>query len=95
MVSKKQKKILIKTPEQIEGIKKSSRLAAATLDMIAPYMKPGISTEELDQMCNAFILANGGKSACIGYHGYPRYTCISANDTICHGIPSKSEILKE
>ena len=88
-------KIIIKTPEQIEGIRKSSRLAASVLRMIEPYIKPGISTEELDQICNTFILNNGGKSACIGYNGYPRYTCISANDVICHGIPSKKEILKE
>lgn len=91
----KQPKIRIKTPEQIEWIRKSSRLAAATLDMIAAYVKPGISTEELDQICNTFIVTNGGISACLNYHGYPRYTCISLNDTICHGIPSKKEILKE
>lgn len=88
-------KIIIKTPEQIEGIRKSSRLAASVLQMIEPYIKPGVSTEELDQICNTYILNNGGISACIGYHGYPRYTCISANDVICHGIPSKKEILKE
>lgn len=88
-------KIIIKTPEQIEGIRKSSHLAASVLDMIEAYIKPGVSTEELDQICNTYILNNGGKSACIGYHGYPRYTCISANDVICHGIPSKKEILKE
>jgi len=91
----KKPKIIIKTPEQIAGIRKASQLAAATLDMITPYVKPGISAEELDQLCNAYILAHGGKSACIGYHNYPRYTCISLNDTICHGIPEKSIILKE
>ena len=63
--------------------------------MIGAYVKPGISTEELDQICNTFILAHGGISACINYHGYPRYTCISINDTICHGIPSKKEVLKD
>ena len=91
----KQPRIIIKTPEQIEGIRKSSRLAASVLNMIESYIKPGISTEELDQICNTYILNNGGISACIGYHGYPRYTCISANDVVCHGIPSKKEILKE
>ena len=44
---------------------------------------------------NNFILSHGGVSACIGYNGYPKYTCISLNDTICHGIPSKNEILKD
>jgi methionyl aminopeptidase len=58
-------KIIIKTPEQIEGIRKSSRLAASVLNMIEPYIKPGVSTEELDQICNTYILNNGGISACI------------------------------
>lgn len=91
----KQTKIIIKTPEQIEGIRKSSRLTANVLKIIESYIKPGVSTEELDQICNTYILNNGGKSACIGYNGYTRYTCISANDVICHGIPSKKEMLKE
>lgn len=91
----KQPRIIIKNPEQIEGIRKSSKLAASVLKMIEPYIKPGVSTEELDQICNTYILNNGGISACIGYHGFPRYTCISANDVVCHGIPSKKEILKE
>ena len=87
--------IIIKTPDQISGIRKASHLTAMTLDMIGQYVKPWVSTEELDHICNEFILRNGWKSACIGYHGYPKYTCISSNDTICHGIPSKNEILKE
>lgn len=89
------KKIYIKTPEQIEWIRKASRLAAQTRDMIEPYIKPGVSTEELDHIMNRFIQASGGKSACIGYNGYPKYTCISLNDTICHGIPNKNELLQE
>ncbi len=51
-------KILIKTPEQIAGIKKASKLTAMTLDMIGAYVKPGISTLELDNIMNAFILKN-------------------------------------
>jgi methionyl aminopeptidase len=87
------KKIIIKTPTQIEGIRKASLLAAATRDMIEPYIKPGVSTEELDHIMNRYIMANGGKSACIGYNGYPKYTCISLNEVICHGIPSRNEII--
>lgn len=71
--------------------------------MIGEHIRPGISTEELDHIANSFILANGGKSACINYlgsnqwgkGGYPKYNCISLNEVICHGIPSKNEILKE
>ncbi len=93
--AKRQSGIIIKTPEQIEGIRKSSKLAAATLDMIAGYIKPGITTEELDNVCNAFILKNGGVSACIGYNGYPKFTCISIGDVVCHGIPNGKTILKD
>ena len=98
-------KILIKTPEQIEGIRKAGKLTAMTLDMIGTYVRPGVSTLELDQIMNTFILANGGTSACIDYLGnnkwgkwptaYKRCTCISLNDVICHGVPRADEILRE
>lgn len=85
----------IKNEKDIIWIKEASIIAADTLSMIEKYVKVGISTEELDQICNAFIQKKWWKSACIWYHWYPRYTCISLNDTICHWIPSKWEILKE
>lgn len=87
--------VIIKTKEQIEAIKKASLLTAQTLDMIWKYVKAWVRTEELDNICNDFILKNGGKSACIWYHGFPKYTCISLNSTVCHWIPNKNEILKE
>lgn len=98
-----QRKIIIKNPREIEGIRRASRLAAATLDMIGQYVRPGISTEELDHICNAFIIENGGKSACIDYlgnnrwgkGGYPKCTCISRNEIICHGIPNAEELLQD
>lgn len=86
--------IRIKTPQQIEGIRKASLLTAQTLDMIWKYVKAGISTQELDTICNDFIIKNGWVSACIWYHWFPKYTCISLNDTVCHWIPNKNEILK-
>lgn len=96
-------KILIKTPEQIEWIRKAAKLTAMTLDMIGQYVQAWISTLELDNIMNAFVLKNGWVSACIDYlwankygkWGYPRSTCISLNDVICHGIPRADEILKE
>jgi len=96
-------KILIKTPLQIEWIRKAGKLTAMTLDMIGQYVRPWVSTLELDNIMNAFIIKNGGVSACIDYQwnnkwgkwGYPRCTCISLNDVICHGIPKADEILKE
>ncbi len=96
-------RILIKTPEQIEWIRKAGKLTAMTLDMIGSYVKAWVSTLELDTIMNTFILSNGWKSACIDYKWnnkwgkgwYPRCTCISLNDVICHGIPRADEILKE
>ncbi len=88
------KNIIIKNDSQIEWIRKACKIAAQTLSMIWTYIKPWISTEELDHICNAFIIKSWWKSACIGYNWYPKYTCISLNDTICHWIPSKNEILK-
>lgn len=96
-------KILIKTPVQIEWIRKASRLTAMTLDMIGQYIRAGVTTLELDTIMNAYIQKNGGISACIDYlggnkygkWGYPRCTCISLNDVVCHGIPREDEILKD
>ncbi len=96
-------KIIIKTPEQIEWIRKAGRLTAMTLDMIGSYVRVWVSTLELDNIMNTFILSNWGVSACIDYKWgnkwgkgwYPRSTCISLNDIICHGIPRADEILKE
>lgn len=97
--------IIIKTPEQIAGIKKASELTARTLDMIGQYVKAGVSTLDLDNIMNTFIVSNGGKSACLHYLGnntwgkspnaYKRATCISLNDVVCHGIPSAETILKD
>lgn len=97
--------ILIKNPQQIEWIKKASRLTAMTLDMIGKYIKPWVSTLELDNIMNTFILSNGWVSACMNYAGnnvwnksaasYKRCTCISLNDVVCHWIPSAKTILKE
>lgn len=87
--------IIIKNEKEIHGIKKASILSAKILDDITEYIKPWVSTEELDNLMNKWILEAKAKSACIGYHGFPKFTCISLNSTVCHWIPSKKEILKE
>ncbi|MBI9069081.1 MAG: type I methionyl aminopeptidase [Salinivirgaceae bacterium] len=87
--------IIIKNLEQIEGIRKSSQLAGQTLNFIEEYVKPGIHTEYLDDLMAQFIQDNGAISATLDYHGYPKSSCISPNNVICHGIPSKNTILKE
>lgn len=89
------KTILIKNKKDIDWVRKAWYLSAWCLDYIGQFVKPWITTLELDDLCNDFILKNWWKSACIGYHWYPRYTCISVNEVVCHWIPSKSIRLKE
>jgi len=85
-------KIIIKTPEQIEGIFRSSQLAAKTLKAVEPFVKPGVTTEFLNKVCADFMRDHGAKAATLGYHGYPKESCISVNDVICHGIPGPYEL---
>ncbi|MDP1725918.1 MAG: type I methionyl aminopeptidase [Bacteroidota bacterium] len=85
-------KIIIKTPEQIEGIKKSSIVAAQTLKAVIPFVKPGVSTGFLNKVCTDFIRDHKAIPATLGYHGYTKETCISVNDVICHGIPGSYEL---
>lgn len=87
-------KIVIKTPEQIDGIRKSAQLAAKTLDFAEQFVKEGMNTEYIDDKIEEFIRSHGAIPATLGYNGYPKSSCISPNNIICHGIPSKEMILK-
>ena len=88
-------KITIKNSEEINKMRIAGKLAAEVLEMITPHVVPGVSTGELDDMCYDFI-TNEQKSipANVGYRGYKKTICSSINQVICHGIPSKSKILK-
>ena len=88
-------KIVIKTPEQIEGIRQSALLAAKTLDHAEQFVKEGVHTEFIDDKIEEFIRSHGAIPATLGYNGYPKSSCISPNNIICHGIPSKETILKK
>lgn len=77
----------VKTASEIRKMERAGKLAAEALQHAGSYVAPGITTEELDQIANDFILSRGAKSACIGYHGYPKATCVSVNEVICHGLP--------
>ncbi|MGN1230836.1 MAG: type I methionyl aminopeptidase [Anaerotignum sp.] len=85
---------MIKTPEQIAGIRKAGVLNTAALDLVQENIKEGMSTEDINTLVHEFITSNGGTPATLGYYGYPKSLCTSVNDVICHGIPSKDEILK-
>ncbi|MBN1379449.1 MAG: type I methionyl aminopeptidase [Gammaproteobacteria bacterium] len=84
----------LKTAEEIEKMRLAGRLAAEVLEMIEPYVQPGISTAELDRICHDYIVNHqGGIPAPLNYRGYPKSICTSVNHQICHGIPSE-RILK-
>ncbi len=88
--------ITLKTEQDIEKLRISGRLAAQVLEMIGEYVKPGVSTEYLDDICHDFIV-NTQKviPANVGYYGYTKTTCISPNEVVCHGIPSPNTILQD
>ena len=87
--------ILIKTPSQIDGIRASSKLAAATLKYTASFIKPGISTEFLNKKAHDYIIAHQAIPAPLNYGGFPKSICTSVNNVVCHGIPSEKEILRQ
>ncbi len=76
-------------------MRRAGRVAAATLDFIAPQVVAGVSTAALDRACDEFMRAQGAVPATIGYHGYRHATCISVNHVATHGIPSDGKILAE
>ena len=87
--------IIIKTAEQIEGIRQSSKLAGEILVYIADFVKEGVSTGYLDQLIHNYTISHGAIPATLNYSGFPKSCCISPNDVICHGIPSEDVILKK
>ena len=83
------RRITIHKPEDFAGMRRAGRLAAEALDMIAPHVRPGATTAELDRLCHEFILAHGAVPAPLGYRGYPKSICTSINHVVCHGIPGE------
>lgn len=83
----------IKTPDQIEKMRIAGRLAADVLEMIAPHVEPGITTEALDRICHDYMVnVQGCIPAPLNYHGFPKSICTSVNEVVCHGIPSQKTL---
>ncbi len=80
------------TPEEIQKMRTVCQMAARVLNHTGKFVREGITTNELDLIADDFTKSIGGTSACIGYHGYPKATCISVNDVVCHGLPSEYKI---
>jgi methionyl aminopeptidase len=86
---------IIKTPEQVEGIKRSAVINIAVLDEIGEKIREGMSTQQIDDIVMTTTKKMGGVPADLGYYGFPKSVCTSINDEVCHGIPSDDIILKE
>lgn len=87
--------IKIKTPEEIEKMRVAGRLAAEVLEMIAPHVVAGITTDEINRICHDYIV-NEQKAipAPLNYHGFPKSICTSVNHVVCHGIPGDKKLKK-
>lgn len=83
------RKALIKTPEQIEGIREACRLTVRALDMVAGRIAGGVTTGTIDEWVYEFVSDHGGRPATLGYHGYPKSCCTSVNEVVLHGIPGE------
>ncbi len=80
--------------EKFEKMRIAGKLASKTLDVLTDFIKPGISTDEIDKLSYEFIKDNGGYSAPLYYRGFNKSLCTSLNRVVCHGIPS-DRILSE
>ncbi|APH14109.1 methionine aminopeptidase, type I [Clostridium sporogenes] len=87
--------ITIKTDSEIEYMVKAGRVVAEALDTLEKYVKPGISTGELDRIAEEIILGRNAKPSFKGYYGFPASICASVNNEVVHGIPNKDRILNE
>ena len=84
--------ITIKSEKEIELMRKAGTLVSLTHEYLKPFIKPGITTIELDRLAEKFIIENGGVPSCKGYEGFPCSLCISVNDEVVHGIPGKRKL---
>ena len=85
--------ILINSKKDFDKIRKAGTLAAKILDQLKDLIKPGISTEKINDYCHKMIIENGAIPAPLGYKGYPKSICTSVNHVVCHGIPSEKKNL--
>lgn len=85
---------LLKTAEDIEGIKASAKVNIGALDYVAEHIKEGVSTAEIDKWVYDYCIEHGAIPADLNYEGFPKSVCTSINNVVCHGIPSEDDVLK-
>jgi len=86
--------IRLKTPEQVDGMRRCGKLVMQTFDIVRDLIRPGVKTEDINQAVHEFTVKNGAYPAPLNYHGFPKSVCISPNEVICHGIPGE-RVLKD
>ena len=86
---------MIKTPAQIEGIRRAGEVNTKILNLVDSFIKPGISTEDINQLVHENTIKMGGIPAPLNFEGYPKSVCTSINEQVCHGIPSEDIVLKD
>jgi methionyl aminopeptidase len=86
---------LVKTPEQIEGIRRAGVVNTGVLDAVGEAIHAGMSTLEIDRICREYCEQHGATPACLNYEGFPMSVCTSINEVVCHGIPKADDILEE
>ena len=86
---------LIRTPEEIEGIKRSGIVNTGVLDEVAKQIHASMNTLEIDKICYDYCVDHGATPACLNYEGYPKSVCTSINEVVCHGIPKEEDVLQE
>lgn len=86
---------LIKTPEQIEGIRRSGVVNTGCLDEVDRQIHAGMNTQEIDDICMQYCKDHNAIPACLGYEGFPKSVCTSINEVVCHGIPKEEDVLEE
>ena len=86
---------LIRTPEEIEGIRRAGVINTGCLDACEAAIKPGITTQDIDDICAKYCKDHNAISATLGYEGFPKSVCTSINEVVCHGIPKDDEVLEE
>ncbi len=86
---------IINNEADVAGIKRAAVINTGALDLAGTLVKAGISTLEINDAVHEFIVSHGAHPSCLGFEGFPKSICISVNNVVCHGIPSRGEILKD
>lgn len=82
----------VQTPETIEAMRETSKIAANALATVGNAVKPGVTTDELDGIVHEYLLDHGAYPSPLGYRGFPKSSCVSLNEIVCHGIPDTTEV---